>query len=116
MIVLSVIFIVWMGSAQAADTSQLLSKDEVWILVANTPIVLHTECRGGCPGIELIPEGQQLMFAHIRNECPNSGSGMLANYTIDRRSGMIWSGTDTKVYIDSERLRRLRQVFIKGRR
>jgi hypothetical protein len=107
--------IVCFGVSQGAESPELLSEDEVWILVSNTPLVIAVEYRKGCPSIELIPEGDRLMLAHIRNRCPASGSGMLDNYTVDRRTGLIWSGTDSKTYVDSNRLRRLRRILLRRR-
>jgi hypothetical protein len=89
----------------------LLSGEAVWMIVMNTPDALQLEGRRGCPNVELVPEGKFLIYAQLRNGCPTSGSGLIDNYTIDLRTGQIWTGIDDKKYIDSERLRRLRSLL-----
>lgn len=98
-------------SLRAAEPETHLSLDAVWMLVMNTPAALELEARHGCPDVELIPEGKRLMFVQLRNVCPTSGSGLVDNYTVDLRTGQIWTGIDKKKYIDSERLRRLRRLL-----
>jgi hypothetical protein len=95
----------------ATRAENLLSEDAVWMIVMNTPDALQLEARQGCPAVELMPEGKYLMTAQFRNGCPVSGSGLINNYTVDRRTGQIWTGIDDKKYIDSERLRRLRALL-----
>jgi hypothetical protein len=92
----------------------LFGEDAVWILVMNTPAALQLECRRGCPSVELVPEGRYLMAVQLRNSCPSSGSGMIDNYTVDLRTGEIWTGIDDRKSVDSERLRRLRAVLVRG--
>ena len=91
----------------------LLTKEAVWLIVVSTPDAVRLEARGGCPQIELIPEGSVLMSAQLRNRCPSSGNGMIDNYTVDLKTGEIWTGIDDRHYIDSERLRRLRAVLLR---
>ena len=47
----------------------------------------------------------------LRNMCSRSGSGLLDNYTVDRRTGLVWTGIDDRSYVDSERLRLTRDVL-----
>ena len=96
---------------QAQRTESLLGDDAVWMIVMNTPDALHLEGRDGCPDAELIPLGKFLKSVQLRNSCPTSGSGLIDNYTVDLRTGQIWTGIDNKKYIDSERLRRLRALL-----
>ena len=92
-------------------SAPLLSEEAVWMIVMNIPDALQLEGRRGCPDVELRSVGSFLMFVQLRNSCPISGSGMIDNYTVDLRTGQIWSGIDNKRYIDSERLRRLRALL-----
>jgi hypothetical protein len=77
----------------------------------NTPAAIEPEARQGCPAVELVPEGKDLIAAQLRNTCPRSGSGLVDNYTIDLRTGQIWTGIDDKFYIQTERLKRLRATL-----
>lgn len=101
------------GMQTNAAERPILGREEAWMLVMNTPDGIQLEARGGCPSVELIPEGEVLISAQLRNACPTSGNGMVNNYTIDLRTGQIWTGVDDRRYIDSERLRRLRQLLTK---
>ncbi len=115
MISLIITLLLLLGQQSAAqDSPPLLSDDAVWMIVMNTPDALQLEGRGGCPKAELIPEGEFLKYIQLRNSCPASGTGLINNYTVDLRTGQIWTGIDDKKYIDSERLRRLRALL--GRR
>src|SRR5690348_5605486 len=87
-----------------ASQEHLLNDDEVWMIVMNTPDAIHLEGRGGCPSVEVIHSSATLTDAQLRNSCTASGSGLVNNYTVDRRSGIIWTGMDVRKYIDSERL------------
>jgi hypothetical protein len=73
-----------------------LSEDAVWMIVMNTPDALQLEARHGCPALELMPEGKYLMIVQFRNGCPVSESGLIDNYTVDRRTGQIWTGSTTR--------------------
>ena len=95
----------------AQNPEHLLSENAVWMIVMNTPDALQLEGRHGCPNIELTPAGSVFMYVQLRNGCPTSGSGLIDNYTVDLRTGQIWTGVDDKKYIDSERLRRLRALL-----
>lgn len=105
------IFLLLCQNSFAEKSNPPLSEDAVWMIVMNIPDALQLEGRHGCPDIELRPVGSFLMFVQLRNGCPTSGSGMIDNYTMDRRTGQIWTGVDNKKYIDSERLRRLRALL-----
>ncbi len=95
----------------AGQERPLLGEDAVWMIVMSTPAGIELEARRGCPDVELIPEGRYLMYVQLRNVCLASGSGLIDNYTVDLRTGRIWTGIDNKKYIDSERLRRLRALL-----
>lgn len=88
-----------------------LSSDEVWLIVMSTPAAIQLEARGGCAGVDIARGEKQLMYVQLRNMCPKSGTGLVDNFTIDTTTAQIWTGTDDRAYIDSERLRRLRRVF-----
>jgi hypothetical protein len=95
----------------AADGEALLSDKAVWMIVMSTPEGLELEARRGCPSVEVVPEGKVLVSVQLRNSCPVSGNGMVDNFTVDLRTGRIWTGVDVRKYIDSERLRRLRDLL-----
>lgn len=99
------------GELRAADEKPLLSEKAVWMIAMSTPEAVELEARHGCPSVEIIPEGKLLTSVQLRNSCPVSGNGMVNNYTIDLRTGQIWTGVDVRKYIDSERLRRLRDLL-----
>jgi hypothetical protein len=101
------LFFLLMGQVTAFSQRPLLDRDAVWMIVMNTPAAIRVEGGGGCPDVELVPEGKYAMSAQLRNSCPTSGSGLVDNYTVDLRNGQIWTGIDDKRYIHSERLRRL---------
>ena len=105
--------LVWCSMVQGLPV-RLLSDDAVWMIVVNTPDAIDLEARGGCPTVEVTHLGTTLADAQLRNSCPKSGSGLINNYTIDRRSGIIWTGIDVRKFIDSERLRRLRALLTTG--
>lgn len=105
------LLVLFTGVLVGASEKPLLDKDAVWMIVMNTPDGLDLEARHGCASVESIPEGQFLMSVQLRNGCPMSGGGMINNYTVDLRTGQIWTGVDVRKYIDSERLRRLRQLL-----
>jgi len=92
-----------------------LTRDEVTILVMNTPAFLALECRKGCPSLDMVPEGQNVMSVQLRNMCPSSGTGLIDNYAVDLRTGEIWTGMDERKFVDSDRLRMLRRVILRGR-
>jgi hypothetical protein len=101
----------WCQPVTAAQERPLLGEDVVWMIVMSTPAGIELEARRGCPDVELMPEGRFLMYVQLRNACPSSGSGLIDNYTVDLRTGQVWTGIDDKKYIESERLRRLRALL-----
>ena len=108
-LMVTLLFLSQIGTAQKSVA--LLSEEAVWMIVMNTPDAVQLEGRHGCPNVELIREAKFLISVQLRNGCPNSGSGLIDNYTVDLRTGQIWTGIDDKKYIDSDRLRRLRVLL-----
>lgn len=102
-------------SAAPNDESRLLTRDELTVLMLNTPAVLALECRRGCPQVDIVSEGTYLMSIQLRNACPSNGSGLIDNYTVDLRTGEIWTGVDERKFIESERLRLVRRVLFRLR-
>ena len=102
------------AASHARETTILLDRDDVWLLVMNVPEVMEAESRGGCPHVELNPEGNDRMSAMVRNGCPAQlpASGTIGFYTVDLRDGRVWRGVDPVKFIDSERLQRLRKVLL----
>jgi hypothetical protein len=94
------------------NESRRLTKDAVTVLVMNTTAFLALESRNGCPSLDVVPEGENLISVQLRNTCPTSGSGLIDNYTVDLRTGEIWTGVDDRKIVDSERLRLLRRVLL----
>ena len=93
-------------------STPLLDKEDAWLLIMNTPDVIELEAREGCPQLFFTAVGTDRMWIQVRNACPESGNGMIGNYTVDLRDGEIWYGVDPIKFIDSERLRRLRKVLL----
>jgi len=91
-----------------------LDKDDVWLLVMNSPALLEAESRNACPEIEFTPVGRDRMQALVRNQCPKKlpASGTMGMYTVDLLDGRIWFDMDETKPIDSERLQRLRTVLL----
>lgn len=92
----------------------LLDRDDVWLLVMNTPEIIQAEARKACPEVEFTPLGEDRMQAFVTNQCPQKlpASGTMGLYTVDLRDGRIWFDLDETKIIDSERLQRLRKVLL----
>jgi hypothetical protein len=99
----------------AQGSTSLLDQNDAWLLVMNTPDLIEVECHKGCPDLEFHAVGKRRVWATATNKCPSSGNGTLGVYTVDLSDGRVWSGIDPVKLIDSDRLRRLRQVLLSRR-
>ena len=90
----------------------LLNSKAASLMILNVPAAVRLEGTGGCPSTDVVAEGRYLFAVQLRNMCPLSGSGLLDNYTVDRRTGLVWTGVDIKSYVDSDRLRLVREVLV----
>jgi len=99
-------------AAFAQKPGPRLDRDDVWLLVMNTPLVLEVEAREGCPGIEFDAETPDRMYVLVRNTCPKAGNGTMGSYVVDLRDGRVWFDMESDMAIDSDRLRRLTKILL----
>jgi hypothetical protein len=115
MISKNVVAILLAIAAPAPKTWLPLTEDEAWVLVMNTPAVIQSEANGGCPALDISEEGKLRFSVQARNMCPKSGTGLLGNFKVDRNTGKIWIGEDDREFIESSRLKRLRQILLSAK-
>src|SRR6185437_16206389 len=99
-------------AGQLGCAELLLKPREAELLITNVPKALEVRRRGGCPIGEYAEWAPDLAMVQLRNRCPRSGNGFIANYIVDLHTGRIWSDVDRKVSVDSTRLRALRKSLL----
>jgi hypothetical protein len=104
------------GRLWPQESTPTLDQDDAWLLVMSVPAIMEVECRKGCPVLEFHAVGKDRIWALATNRCPTSGNGTLGTYTVDLHNGQVWSGVDPVKVIDSDRLRRLREVLLSRQR
>lgn len=101
----------------AADQQKVstvgLTRSEAETLIRNMPEFVRAKSEGRCPEYFVADLGENALQFQLRNMCTASASGMMGNYVIDLRTGEIWEGIDKERRVDSPRLRRLRQQFLR---
>ena len=93
-----------------------LTLQDAGVLVENTPDALAAKGRGGCPKSDPADWGPHLALVQLRNMCPTSGTGFIANDLVDLRTGTIWPDLDQETEITSAHLREVRKRLLRGRR
>lgn len=94
-------------------SAQALARKHVKLLVENIPTALKVKRAGGCLSSDYSDMGPDLVLVQLRNGCPRSGSGLIGNFVVDRRSGRIWNDIDQTEEVDSAHLRELRRKLLK---
>lgn len=106
--------------AQRAAQHRTLDAGEARRIVLATPVVAKASDLGRCPKAELTEFLRDQAFFQVRSTCISNseGSGLLGNYTVDRRTGEVWYDVDKTpaTLIDSPKLRSLRQELFDGAR
>ncbi len=108
--------IIWLiASAIAfAASNHILTIKQAEQLALNTPDVLSLTPVGRkrCPEAESSTVSETIVWIQIRNRCPISGSGLMANYTVDLSTGTVFGDAERTKPIRSRRLELLRrQMF-----
>jgi hypothetical protein len=94
--------------AVKSDEVRLTARDAKR-LVESTPEVLDARVRGRCPVVTLTWSNSDLAWLQARAQCnTEGGTGLIGNYSVKLRSGVVAADVDfTKVY-DTATLRELR--------
>ena len=86
-------------------------------LALNTPEVLSLNSAGKkrCPEANTSQISETIVWVQIRNRCPISGSGMIANYSVDLASGIVFEDVERTKPIRSKHLDLLRRQLFRLR-
>jgi len=107
-------------SVTISYSEKQLTQKQAEELLLNVPDAVAVKAKRGYPSVYLLwPNERQANFVFsMHNHCDRSGaaSDSMGIFTVDLRSGVIWSGVDRSDngdnIIDSPRLRALRRKFL----
>jgi hypothetical protein len=92
-----------------------LTDDRCIELILSTPDALLVKKNGGCPSAEIFLKESDRVAIQLRNSCPLSGTGMVANFGVSRSSGAVYLYPDGPS-VDGDELRSTRERLCqKGR-
>ena len=94
-------------------SSPLLQRKSAQKLAEAVPAAEQARHAGGCISSEYSELGAELALIQVRNACPHSGSGLIGNFVVDRRSGRVWSDIDRTEEVRSPELDRVRRRLVK---
>lgn len=89
-----------------------LEASDARLLVENAPDYLKAVKRSHCPRTELLWVERTTAAFQVRSHCPAGATGLIGNYFVDLKTGIIYRSIDGDQLVDSRRLRKLRKKLL----
>jgi hypothetical protein len=81
-------------------------------LVEYTPDYLNAKEASQCPKVEVLWANKSRAAFQVRSHCPKGTTGLIGNYFVDLRTGVITRDIDSGEEVDSGQLRTLRKKLL----